>query len=200
MQAADTPVVKIITGIRRSGKSFLLKQIQDKLKERGVQDSNIVYMNFESLAFEPYLHYRAFYDRVIEETKGSKGRVYLFFDEIQDVKEWEKAIRSFLVDLDCDIYITGSNANLLSSEFATYLAGRYIEIHMYPLSYREFLTFSGLPMEPNAKAFLEYLKYGGFPGLHQVYDDEHTRYDYIKGIFNTVILKDVFCNCFGRRR
>lgn len=191
MQSADTPVVKIITGIRRSGKSFLLKQIQNKLKGRGVQDSSIIYMNFESLVYEPYLDYRALYDRVMKDAKAITGRVYLFFDEIQDVKEWEKAIRSFLVDIDCDIYITGSNANLLSSEFATYLAGRYMEFHLYPLSYKEYLTFSGLPQETNAKAFLEYLKFGGFPGLHQVYDDEHTRYDYIKGIFNTVILKDV---------
>lgn len=191
MQVSDTPVVKIITGIRRSGKSFLLRQIQDELKANGVQSSSIVYMNFESLIYEPYLHYRALYDRVMSETAGSKSRVYLFFDEIQDVKEWEKAIRSFMVDLDCDIYITGSNANLLSSEFATFLAGRYLELHLYPLSYREFLTFSGLPIESNVKNFQEYLKYGGFPGIHQMTEDENTRYDYIKGIFNTVILKDV---------
>ncbi len=191
MQVSDTPVVKIITGIRRSGKSFLLRQIQAELMARGVQDSCIVYMNFESLIFEPYLHYRSFYDRVMSDTAGKKGRVYLFFDEIQDVSEWEKAIRSFMVDLDCDIYITGSNANLLSSELATYLAGRYLELQLYPLSYREFLTFSGLTLEPNLKSFQKYLKYGGFPGLHQMSDDEYTRYDYIKGIINTVILKDV---------
>jgi uncharacterized protein len=191
MQVSDTPVVKIITGIRRSGKSFLLRQIQAELRAKGVHDSSIIYMNFESLIFEPYLQYRAFYDQVMLKAAGSKGRVYLFFDEIQDVSEWEKAIRSFMVDLDCDIYITGSNANLLSSELATFLAGRYLELHLYPLSYREFLTFSGLPVEQNVKSFQEYLQYGGFPGLHQMTKDENIRFDYIKGILNTVILKDV---------
>lgn len=191
VNVADTPVIKIITGIRRSGKSYLLKLIQKRLVENGVPSSNIIYMNFESLAFEPFLNYRPFYDNVLEEIKNINGRVYLFFDEIQEVKGWEKAIRSFQVDIDCDIYITGSNANLLSSELATHLSGRYIEFHLYPLSYREYLDFKELPARTSPGLFNEYIKYGGFPGLHQISDEEDARYQYIKGIFNTVILKDV---------
>ena len=137
----DTEPVKVITGIRRSGKSSLMKLMIRHLKEQGIQDSQIVIMNFESMAFrgmDAAGVYQYVADRVLPDRK-----MYLFFDEIQRVPDWQDAVNSFRVDFDSDIYVTGSNAYLLSSEISTYLAGRYVEIRMLPLSFREFLDFNG---------------------------------------------------------
>jgi len=135
----DTEPVKVVTGIRRCGKSSLLKLMVVHLKESGITDDQIVEMNFESYAFKK-MSSDAFYEYVKERVALTK-RMYLFFDEVQLVPGWEDAINSFRVDFNCDIYVTGSNAYMLSSEYATYLSGRYVEIKMLPLSFKEFLYF-----------------------------------------------------------
>ena len=137
----NKPIIKVITGMRRSGKSMILKLIQEELQNIGIVKENIIYMNFESLTFMDIKDFEALYKHIIEKTSDKKGKIYILLDEIQEVKGWEKAINSFLVDLDVDIYITGSNANLLSSELATYIAGRYVEIKIYPLSFQEYIDF-----------------------------------------------------------
>ena len=137
----DKEMIKVMTGIRRCGKSSLMKLMVEHLKETGVQDEQIIEMNFESMRF-PDMDARGFYEYVKERILPDK-RMYLFFDEVQRVKGWENAVNSFRVDFDCDIYITGSNAYILSSELSTYLSGRYVEIKVLPLSFREFLDFHG---------------------------------------------------------
>ena len=141
----DTEPVKVITGIRRCGKSSLLKLMQRHLLETGVAPQQIISMNFESMEFRE-MDAKGFYQYVKERILDDK-RMYLFFDELQRLPQWEDAVNSFRVDFDCDIYITGSNAYLLSSEYSTYLSGRYVEIKMYPLSFHEFLDFHGYVVE-----------------------------------------------------
>lgn len=190
----DTPVIKIITGIRRCGKSYLLRLLTNRLLENGVQMEQIIKIDFESLSYEPYRDYKSLYEFVLNSVKNKDKKVYILIDEIQEVKEWEKAIRSFTVDLDCDIYLTGSNAHLLSSELATYLSGRYVELELYPLSFVEYIDFYELDVENSHKieeAFYDFLKYGGFPGLYQMPNDDELKIQYIKGIYNSVVLKDV---------
>lgn len=147
----DTEPVKIITGIRRCGKSSLLKLMIKYLQEQGVADNQILSMNFESMAFRN-MTAQEFYSYVKEHINTEK-RSYLFFDELQRIEGWEDAVNSFRVDFDCDIYITGSNAYLLSSEYATYLSGRSVEIKMLPLSFAEFLDFHGFKIEEATGAF-----------------------------------------------
>ena len=128
----DKQLIKVLTGVRRSGKTVLLSQIQDLLLERGINKDQIVYISFESVMNEPLQDYHALYDFLISASKRVNGRTYIFLDEIQTVASWEKVVASLLVDIDCDIYITGSNSKLLSGELATLIAGRYIQIHVYP--------------------------------------------------------------------
>jgi predicted AAA+ superfamily ATPase len=190
----DTPVIKIITGIRRCGKSYLLKLLSEALQVNGVNPERIIKIDFESLTFYDYRDYRSLYKFVMEKAKDLSGKIYILIDEIQEVAEWEKAIRSFTVDLDCDVYLTGSNAHLLSSELATFLSGRYVELQLYPLSFREYLDFYDIDAKNPQKveeAFYNYLKYGGFPGLYQLPEDDDIKTQYIKGIYNSVVLKDV---------
>ena len=132
----DKPIIKVITGMRRSGKSMILKLISKELEEKGINKENIIFINFESLMFAEFSNFQKLYSYIIEKSKNLAGKIYILLDEIQEVASWEKVINSLLVDLDCDIYITGSNANLLSSELATYIAGRYVEIKVFPLSFK----------------------------------------------------------------
>ena len=132
-------LVKVLTGIRRSGKSVMLALVRDELYTAGIRDENILSYNFESMTTSHLRMAQALYEEVRQRVSAMEGRAYLFFDEIQEVSEWERAINSFRVDFDCDIYITGSNAKLLSGELATYLAGRYVEFVIYPFSFAEFL-------------------------------------------------------------
>ena len=161
----DKPIIKVITGMRRSGKSMILKLISQELLEKGINSQNIIYINFESLIFSELTEFKKLYSYIIEKSQTLSGKVYILLDEIQEVQFWEKTINSFMVDLDCDIYITGSNANLLSSELATYIAGRYIEIKIYPLSFKEFIEFSKVnnPQQVlNTEEYFEqYLQFGG---------------------------------------
>lgn len=186
------PQIKIITGIRRSGKSTVLKLLTEELVQNGAKTSQILYINFESFANSNLTHG----NRLYEEVKGridATGKNYLLFDEIQEVEGWEKAVNSFMVDFDVDIYITGSNSHLLSSELSTFLAGRYVEIPIYTLSFSEFIdfkksysAFSGNPLE----LFVEYLRKGGFPVIHTLDYDEETAHQVVNDIYGSVILRD----------
>ena len=142
ISAKDTEFIKVITGVRRSGKSTLMLMFKEYLLNNGVNEENIIHVNFESAMYDDIKNYKDLYKFVKEKIK--KGKIYLLLDEVQNVESWEKAINSFKVDFDIDIYITGSNAYLLSSELSTLLSGRYIEIKMYPLSFKEFLILSYL--------------------------------------------------------
>ncbi|MEA3424457.1 MAG: ATP-binding protein [Bacillota bacterium] len=184
----DTKVIKVITGIRRSGKSILLDQFYEYLIDSGIEERQIVKINFESIKYDAITDYKNLYEYV--ESKIIKNKkIYILLDEIQKVVEWEKALTSFQVDYDCDIYITGSNAYLLSSELATYLSGRYIEIHILPFSFREFVEIEN--EKQREKLFDLYLKQGGFPGLYEFSIVENAKKDYLEGIYNTIVVKDI---------
>jgi len=187
----DTDVVKIITGIRRCGKSTLLDLFGDYLLGVGVRPQSIIHINFESLRFRDLSGYIALYEYVSARiVPGAKA--YLLFDEIQMVADWERAIESFRLDFDVDIYITGSNAYMLSSEFATLLSGRYVEIRMLPLSFKEFLLFNEFAGDVSMEArFQRYLQFGGMPVLGQFRFNERRCFEALEGIYNTVIMRDV---------
>lgn len=191
----DKPVVKIITGMRRSGKSALLELTRQELLDRGIKDTNIIFINFESLRYEALKDYKALYSEIVKKAEQTDGRVYILLDEIQEVDAWEQVINSLRVDFDCDIYVTGSNAKLLSGELATLLAGRYIEIRVYPLDFMEYLDFAA-ENEGEAKLskqehFANFLRFGGLPGIHQMKWDESRIMQYLQDIYNSVLLKDV---------
>lgn len=183
----DKNVIKVITGIRRCGKSVLLQQYHDQLVENGVDKEKIIMINFESLQFENIKSYQALYQHIRERITDNRT-TYILLDEIQEVKGWEKALASFQVDFKCDIYITGSNAHMLSSELATYISGRFVEVHLFPLSFQEYLDAGSLNAD---KAFNHYLDYGGFPGLLELSKREDSIRDYMEGIYNTVVVKDI---------
>ena len=187
----NKPVIKVITGIRRCGKSTFLKLLVKQLEEKGISEKNIVSINKDSLQFDFITNYKDLNKYVINKLKGIKGKKYVFIDEIQEINEWEKAVTSFLTDNIADIYITGSNANLLSSELATLLTGRYIEIKMNTLVFSEFLQFRNKTEKDKEQEFANFLKYGGFPGIHQMQFDDEVIRQYINALYSTVFLKDV---------
>lgn len=187
----DVDLVKIVTGIRRCGKSSLLDLFHKYLSENLVADANIIHMNLESLRYRDLTNYLAFYDYVSERITGN-GKTYLIFDELQVVEHWEKAIESFRLDFDVDIYITGSNAYLLSTEFSTLLSGRYVEIRMLPLSFKEFLAFYRFdPAVTVEEKFQRYLKFGGMPILREYNFNEARSNQALEGIYSTVVLRDI---------
>ncbi len=191
IQNKDVDLVKIITGIRRCGKSSLLDLFHQYLLDNGVKESNIIHMNLESLRYRTLKDYLTFYDYVSERINND-GRTYLLLDELQVVEHWEKAIESFRLDFDVDIYITGSNAYLLSTEFATLLSGRYVEICMFPLSFKEFLTFyEFLPSVTLEEKFQKYLQFGGMPILREYHFNEARSNQALEGIYSTVVLRDI---------
>ena len=166
----DKPIIKVITGMRRSGKSMILKLISKELETNGINTENIIFINFESLMFAELTNFQNLYNYIIDKSQNITGKIYILLDEIQEVVSWEKVINSLLVDLNCDIYITGSNANLLSSELATYIAGRYVEIKVFPLSFKEFINFSKIqnPQKifSDEEYFEQYLQFGGLHAIH----------------------------------
>lgn len=187
----DVDLVKIVTGIRRCGKSTLLDLYHEHLLSAGVSEDRIIHMNMESLKYRELTDYIAFYDYVRAKIVSS-GKSYLIFDELQAVNGWEKAIESFRLDFDVDIYITGSNAYLLSTEFSTLLSGRYIEIRMLPLSFKEFLTFYDFAPDVTMEdKFQKYLQFGGMPVLRQYNFNEARSNEALEGIYATVVLRDV---------
>lgn len=206
----DTEPVKVITGIRRCGKSSLLKLMIRHLRETGVSQEQIVEMNFESHDFRNMTS-DAVYHYVKDRVVPGK-RMYLFFDELQRIDAWEDAVNSFRVDLDCDIYVTGSNAYLLSSEYSTYLSGRCVEIKMLPLSFREFLDFHNFEVQETPSAlggtrrrvfdqngerydlrevFDAYMRFGGMPGIADIGLDQEKALSLLDGIYSTVVVRDI---------
>ncbi len=188
-----TDLIKVMTGIRRCGKSVMLELIKEELVESGVRPDQFISINFEDLNVSHLQTAKALHDEVTKRASDISDKVYLFFDEIQEVKDWEKCINSLRVSLDCDIYITGSNAKLLSSELSTYLSGRYVEFILYPFSFAEFLDLYR-PIasdESIQKCFQKYLLSGGMPYLANVsYQDAPSRL-YLQDLFNSVQLKDI---------
>ncbi len=189
VDAKDTEFIKVITGVRRSGKSTLLLMFKNFLEENKIPSSNIIYMNFESNQYDDIDNYKKLYDYI--KTKIGKGKMYILLDEIQNVEKWEKTVNSLHIDFDTDIYITGSNAYLLSSELATLLSGRYIEIKMYPLSFKEFLKFNQYDDTNLDDKFNEYLKYGGLPAICHIKDKKDLVLSYLNDIYNTIVKKDI---------
>lgn len=191
IQSRDVDLVKIVTGIRRCGKSSLLDLFHQYLLEDGVPRENVIHMNLESLRYRELTDYLAFYDYVCGLIPKS-GKTYLIFDELQAVEHWEKAVESFRLDYDVDIYITGSNAYLLSTEFSTLLSGRYVEIKMLPLSFKEFLDFYTFePQVTMEERFQRYLQLGGMPILREYRFNEARSNQALEGIYSTVVLRDI---------
>jgi uncharacterized protein len=189
----DKPLIKVITGIRRSGKSVILKLLKEELIEKGVEKRQIIYLNLESLEFSDIDRAEKLY-LYIKERIDKEKRNYILLDEIQEVNSWEKAVNSFFADFNVDIYITGSNSRLLSSELATYLTGRYVEIHLFTLSFSEYLQFKTTRIgntELNAKAeFENFLRMGGFPVLHIADYPIESAYRIVFDIYSSAILRD----------
>lgn len=181
--------VKVLTGLRRSGKSVMLQLIQDEIVQSGVSSANFITMNFENM--KSLCTAEALHDEVIQKLSKMEGRAYLFFDEIQEVAGWEKCINSLRVELDCDIYITGSNAKLLSGELATYLAGRYVEFVVYPFSFEEFLNMPQQKGQSRLSSFRRYAQLGGMPFLSNIAENEDACLQYLKDVYNSVVLKDI---------
>ena len=189
IDAKDTEFIKVITGVRRSGKSTLLLMFKDYLINNGIKNDNIIYINFESAIYDDIKNYKDLYNYIKDKIKNDK--VYVLLDEVQNVESWEKAINSFKVDFDVDIYITGSNAYLLSSELSTLLSGRYIEIKMYPLSFKEYLLFNNYDNNNIDDKFNEYLKYGGLPAITLIKKNNELVLSYLNDIYNTIVKKDI---------
>lgn len=187
------PLIKVITGVRRCGKSTFLQQIIEHLKEKGVAESQIVFINKELFEFDGIRTYADLHKYVSKKSKGTKGMLFLFVDEIQEIEQWEKAIASFLAEKKYDIYITGSNAHLLSSELSTLLTGRYVEFKMYPLSFSEFTELMVNPAinYSTNEAFDLYVKFGGFPGIHLLDWEETAIRQYLQSLYSTILLKDI---------
>ena len=197
----DKSIIKVITGIRRCGKSVMMEQIQEYLINQGKKKSQILSLNFESLKDERVKSFNAVSNAIEKMVKqNTNEKLYFFFDEIQELPGWEKLINSFLIDYNCDIYITGSNAQLLSSELATYLAGRYIQIKMYPFSFAEsFEALKSLKQSITKEdAFEIFINTGGYPFLYNFELTDTQKKQYIDDIFDSIILKDI-CNRFKIR-
>lgn len=186
----DTEFIKVITGVRRCGKSSLLKLFMEKILDDD-KNANVIYMNFESFEFDDIVNYKDMYNKISEQINKTKKN-YILLDEVQRVEEWEKAVNAITVDFNSDIYITGSNAYLLSSELSTYLSGRYVEIKVLPLSFKEYLDFTSLEDSKTLEdKLVEYIKYGGMPGIIIIKNEENLYESAINGIYNTVFMKDV---------
>lgn len=191
LEFKDKKAVKIITGVRRCGKSTLLDLFIEKLLEDGVSSQNIIKINFESIEYDDIKDYKLLY-KLVKGKISNKNKTYLILDEIQMVNHWEKAVNSFLVDFNVDIYITGSNAYLLSSEFSTLLSGRYVEIKMLPLSFKEYLDFNMFEKDMTMDdKFGLFVKNGAMPVIAEYEHNRERIVDVLEGIYSTVILKDV---------
>ena len=191
----DKDVIKVLTGIRRSGKSVMLKLLMEELKNRGINENQFIYINFENLKYRNLKNYEKLYDFILNKVDDKYKSYYIFLDEIQEVEEWERCVNSLRVDEDFnfDIYITGSNAKLLSGELSTYLAGRYIEFVVYPFSFKEFFE---IIQEKNQEikvkeAFQKYIKFGGMPFLHNLDYNFEASMQYLQDLYASIILKDI---------
>lgn len=186
----DVPLVKILAGIRRCGKSTILEMLRDDLLKSGVAEDHIIYMRYTSELIDDNMTDKKMYQEIKEKMTGS-GRYYLLLDEVQEINGWEKAVNSLLEDGDTDIYVTGSNSKLMSSEISTYLTGRYISIPVYTLSFSEYLEFKKNDSRSQKELLNEYLRFGGFPIVALGNFDERSAYQIVEGIYNSVITNDI---------
>lgn len=185
----NQPIIKVLTGIRRSGKSVMLELIQKELIIQGINEEGFISINLESKKNPFDITIEGLYEYVRTKATEINQKVYLFFDEIQELDGWETMINAIMIDFDADIYITGSNAKLLSGELATYLAGRYVEVKIYPFSYKEILSF--FPQKNKSEMFQLYLIRGGMPFLYQFPMDDRSAMQYLSDIYDSIILKDI---------
>ncbi len=190
----DAPVVKVLTGLRRSGKSRLLDLVAQRLRDRGTAEQRIVHLNFDSSEWASIASARALHAH-LSAVLPSRGRVYVLLDEIQEVSEWERLVNSLMSEGRADLYITGSNSRLLSGELATYIAGRYVSIEVWPLSFAEYLAFgaaySSRDIGRTSEEFARFLRYGGFPGVHAVSLDEADARSMVTDIYHSTLVRDV---------
>lgn len=188
-----TELIKVLTGIRRSGKSVMLDLIKEELQSQGISEVQFISINFENMSNAGLCTAEALHQEIMDKVSELEGKAYLFFDEIQEVEGWERCINSFRVEIDCDIYITGSNAKLLSGELATYLAGRYVEFVIYPFSFEEFIELyrTVVPDATIQSTFARYLIVGGMPYLSNLRYEEQPCRQYLQDIYNSVVLKDI---------
>lgn len=192
MTYVDTPFVKVLTGIRRSGKSTIMKMIMDKLEnERHIPKENIISMRFDSMEYEDMTAKQMF--ETIKAGLSAQGRTYLFLDEVQEISGWEKVVNSFLGEYDVDIYVTGSNSRMMSSEIATYLTGRYVSFQVYPLSFEEYLAFRREVTEVKNphQELADYVRLGGFPATHLRAYSQDEVYTIVRDIYNSTIFSDI---------
>ncbi|MEZ7723594.1 ATP-binding protein [Fusobacterium sp. 27098_8_59] len=191
----DKDIIKVLTGIRRSGKSVMLKLIMEELKQNKIDEKQFININFENLINRELTTADKLHEYILKKASEIKKKYYIFLDEIQEVKNWEKCINSLRVneEYDFDIYITGSNAKLLSGELSTYLAGRYVEFVIYPFSFKEFLeTLKSIQQDVSTReAFQKYVKFGGMPFLYNLAFEEEASLQYLKDIYSSIILKDI---------
>lgn len=186
----DKDIIKVITGIRRSGKSVLLKQIIDEIQEKGIKESNIIYINLEDVKYSKITNYLELNDYVTSKIIN-EDKYYLFFDEIQLIDQWEKAINSFKSTLNSSIFITGSNSKLLSGELATLLSGRYVSFNVYPFSFKEVVQYKNLNTKESIKTeFLTYMLWGGMPQRFEFTTEESTK-TFLSDIYSSIVLKDI---------
>ena len=196
MPYVDTPFVKVLSGVRRCGKSTILKMIIEELKKRGILSEHILVYNFDSLQYEDIKTAKKLYDE-IKNKLNPNGKTYLFLDEIQEVKSWEKAVNSFMTDFDVDIYVTGSNSRMLSSEISTYLTGRYVSFKVFPLSFAEYMEFRSRYIDGRGgytsqkEEFARYIRFGGFPAIHLQEYTQDEAYSIVKDIYNSTIFTDI---------
>lgn len=192
----DTNEIKLITGVRRSGKTCFLKDIIKELENKGINYENIIYISFESGKYRKIITDTQLDELVRRLKPDNDEKIYLLFDEIQKVEGWEESVASYLVDYNCDIYVTGSNSKMLSGELATNLSGRYVTLELYPFSFKEIIEYNEkileneINIEYKKKLFDEYLEYGGFPGLLQ-YSDNESKENYLKSIYDSIVLHDI---------
>lgn len=192
MTYVDTPFVKVLTGIRRSGKSTIMKMIMDKLEnERHIPKENIISMRFDSMEYEDMTAKQMF--ETIKAGLSVQGRTYLFLDEVQEISGWEKVVNSFLGEYDVDIYVTGSNSRMMSSEIATYLTGRYVSFQVYPLSFEEYLAFRRevTELKNPHQELADYVRLGGFPATHLRAYSQDEVYTIVRDIYNSTIFSDI---------
>ena len=185
----DTPLVKILTGIRRCGKSTIFLMLHDELLKRGAAEKAVISRRYTDMDLEGF-DQRAMYDDLKTAIAG-KGRCYLLLDEVQEIKGWERVVNSLLESADVDIYVTGSNSKLMSSEISTYLTGRYVPISIYTLSFREYLDFKQNSGRSRSELLADYIRTGGFPLVALGNYDDQTAYQIVEGIYHTVVSRDI---------
>ena len=187
----DKPLIKVLTGMRRVGKSSLVRLLAGHLRDQGVPESRIICINKESMDWDFIRDAEELYEYVLRRIEDSPAKPYLFIDEVQEISNWERAVNSLLADDRADITVIGSNAELLSSELATLISGRYVEFAILPLTYGEFLTFRGAGSGDSPEEFRRYLRYGGLPGIHILELRDDTVFPYLNALYSTIVLKDV---------